>query len=65
MNGSNRNREERISAYVDPETAERIKSAADREGRSLSSYVAQLLKRQMEVERRLYDPAPTVQEPHR
>jgi len=53
MNGS-ADRQEQIAAYVDPQTKARIQAAAGREGRSVSSYVAQLLRRQMNVENRVY-----------
>ena len=54
MNGSQDKRQEQVAAYVDPQTKARIQAAAGREGRSVSSYVAQLLKRQMDVENRVY-----------
>ena len=47
-------REERITAYVDPETGEFIKRAARSRGRSVSSYVAQVLRKEKEISRRIY-----------
>ena len=53
MNSSSK-REERITAYVDPETGEFIKRAAQSKGRSVSSYVAQVLRKEKEISRRVY-----------
>ena len=52
MNSSKR--EERITAYVDPETGDFIKRAAQNRGRSVSSYVAQVLRKEKEISRRIY-----------
>lgn len=53
MNSSTK-REERITAYVDPQTGEFIKRAAQSKGRSVSSYVAQVLRKEKEISRRIY-----------
>ena len=52
MNSSKR--EERITAYVDPETGAFIKRAARSRGRSVSSYVARVLRKEKEISRRVY-----------
>lgn len=49
-----------IGVWLDDELRSRVEAAAAREGRSLSGFVRNLLQRQIEVEERLYDSAPTV-----
>ena len=48
MNSSSK-REERITAYVDPDTEQFVKRAAQREGRTVSSYVARVLRKEKEI----------------
>jgi hypothetical protein len=54
-----------IGFDVNSELKVAAQNAARREGRSLSNYMRTLLRRQLDVERKLYGPAPTMQEPHR
>ena len=51
---SSSKREERITAYVDPDTEQFVKSAAEREGRTVSSFVAQVLRKEKEISRRAH-----------
>jgi plasmid stability protein len=53
-NGSEKSQ---IGVWIDDDLRERVEAAAAREGRSLSGFVRNLLRRQIEVERRLYEPA--------
>ena len=53
MNSSSK-REKRITAYVDPDTAGFVKGAAERDGRTVSSYVAQVLRKEKEISRRVF-----------
>lgn len=53
-----------VATYLDPETAARLKRAADRASRSVSSYVEYVLRRQLDLEAKVYGPA-ELQEPHR
>ena len=51
-NGSNKSQ---IGVWIDDELRERVESAAGREGRSISSFVRETLRRQLEIEARIYE----------
>ena len=44
-----------IGVWLDDELRRRVEAAAAREGRSLSGFVRNLLRRQMDVEKRVFN----------
>ena len=48
-----------IGVWIDNDLRERVESAAAREGRSVSGFVREMLRRQLEIQNRVYGDSST------